>query len=213
MHLLYSRRMASFEAAPNDSRYVPLTQQPNASVPASILTIMNRHNIPLIPAEELGHHLGLTVPPENAHLFHNPRVSTVRPAGHGYGTQTQKPEHEPNSVFKRLKIPLEFSFMPVDGSTRPNDLYEILANTEDQEKDAILHLSAGVLNGRAECSNGHAVVFDRVINDDEIQIIDPDPNSPKWRQVDIGLVFDALRRYGSANMGGVWKLDPSNDIV
>ncbi len=50
------------EIVPKDSRYIPFSQQPYCCVPTSIQMVMYRHNIPLVPAEELGYHLGLTVP-------------------------------------------------------------------------------------------------------------------------------------------------------
>ena len=99
---------STHEATPDDSRYVPFTQQAYCCVPTSILMIMYRNGMPLIPAEELGYHLGLTVPPEDSHLFYKVRVSNTPPSLAGYGTQIYNPDYEPNKVFRELGIPFNF---------------------------------------------------------------------------------------------------------
>src|SRR6187401_2529326 len=98
------------DVVPQDTRYVPFTQQSYCCVPTSIQMIMYRNGIPLIPLEELGYRLGLTVPPEDADLFYKPRVSDSPPSTAGYGTQIAKEDFAPNKVFEELDIPLEFSF-------------------------------------------------------------------------------------------------------
>jgi hypothetical protein len=49
------------QAIPNDSRYVPFTQQPACCVPTCIQMVMYKNDIPLIPSEEIGYPLGLIV--------------------------------------------------------------------------------------------------------------------------------------------------------
>lgn len=46
---------------PLDTRYVPLTQQKWCCVPTCFQVVMLRHNIPLVPAEVIGYHMGLIV--------------------------------------------------------------------------------------------------------------------------------------------------------
>jgi hypothetical protein len=75
----------SYQAAPTTSRYIAFTQQPYCCVPTSITMIMYRNDIPLVPIEELGYLLGMTVPPEEEEYFYNVRVSDSPPSSSGYG--------------------------------------------------------------------------------------------------------------------------------
>jgi len=59
---------------PLATRYVPFTQQKSCCVPASISIVMYKRNIPLLPQELLGYHLGLIIDPQNKELFWNPRT-------------------------------------------------------------------------------------------------------------------------------------------
>ena len=94
----------NYSSTPNDSRYIPLTQQPYLCVPACIQIVMYKHNIPLVPQEEIGYHLGLTVPPDAAKSFFKVRVADQPPVNSGYGTQIQTLEYEPNQAFNKLKV-------------------------------------------------------------------------------------------------------------
>jgi hypothetical protein len=76
----------SYVAAANYSRYILLTQQSYSCVPTSIQMIIYRNNLPLVPVEEIGYHLGLTAPPEDEHLFHKVRVAEEPHISSGYGT-------------------------------------------------------------------------------------------------------------------------------
>lgn len=94
---------------PSDSRYIPFTQQPSCCVPTCIQMVMYRQDIPLLAAEEIGHHLGLTVPPERSALFYGDvetEVSDGFPLG---GIRSHLPEYHPNAAFARLGIPLHFT--------------------------------------------------------------------------------------------------------
>ncbi len=101
-----------FIAIPNNSRYVPLTQQAACCVPTCIQMVMYKNGIPLIPAEEIGYHLGLIVHPDRSGLFYKVRTSTEKPPA-GYGTRIYLPEFEPNVAFKKLGIPLSLTVKPV----------------------------------------------------------------------------------------------------
>ena len=64
---------------PEDSRYVPLTQQRSCCAPTCIQMIMYKNGIPLKPAEEIGYHMGLTVSLDAECLFYNARTSATPP--------------------------------------------------------------------------------------------------------------------------------------
>jgi hypothetical protein len=70
--------------------------------------VMLSHNIPLVPSELIGYHMGLVVPKDALKFFWNARTGPRPPAG--YGTQAGKPEYGPNAVFKKLNIPLKMSW-------------------------------------------------------------------------------------------------------
>jgi hypothetical protein len=123
---------SSYEVIPNDSRYVPFTQQDYCCVPTSIQMIMYRNNIPLIPAEELGYHLGLTIPPDVANLFYKPRIADTPPSTAGYGTQIYNPDYEPNKVFKELEVPLSFSKKLASELQSAEDLLNELQKIESE---------------------------------------------------------------------------------
>jgi hypothetical protein len=165
--------------------------------------VMYRNGIPLIPAEELGHHLGLTVPPEDAPFFYKVHVSDMPPSTAGYGTQIMNPGYGPNEVFQKLGIPLEFSKKLAIEFNSEDDLLDELRNIEKNDTDALLCYNHGVIRGEYEPDSGHVVVFDRVI-DGKVRIVDASPKHPKWRLIEPALLFDAIKRHGNSNSGGIW---------
>lgn len=189
---------------PGNTRYVPLTQQSYCCVPTSIQMVMYRNDIPLVAAEELGYHLGLTVPPEDAHLFHNVRISETPPKA-GYGTRIDMPEYEPNRAFEKLGIPLRFSMQLASTIIDENDLRRLLQKIEADDADVLLCFNHGVVRGAYTPESGHVVVFDRII-DGKIRVIDASPIQPKWHLIELDVLFDAIRQHGDAHSGGIWSL-------
>src|SRR5882757_10032718 len=116
-----------YEVSPKDSRYIPFTQQESCCVPTSIQMIMYRNGIPLIPAEELGYHLGLVVHTDDGPLFYDARTADTPPVSGGFGTQIRHPEHEPNTVFRKLGIPLQFSQTMASEMSSEDDLLDKLS--------------------------------------------------------------------------------------
>lgn len=199
-----------FDAAPNDSRYTPLTQQDYCCVPTSVQMIMYRNNIPLLPAEEIGYHLGLTVSPEVSHLFYSARTSPEPPADWGYGTQISKDEFDMNKAFAHLQIPLKYHSRLASDIADESELTDALRAVEEANGDALLCFNHGVIDGEYRSYSGHVVVFDRMI-DGKVRIVDASPRHPKWREVEVPLLFDAIQSHGDDNSGGIWffeKIDP-----
>ncbi|MDB5178918.1 MAG: hypothetical protein JWN01_861 [Patescibacteria group bacterium] len=191
------------EVTPHNSRYIPFTQQDSCCVPTSIQMIMYRNNIPLIPAEELGYHLGLTVSPKASHLFYDARTANEPPSAAGYGTQIFKPEFEPNKIFQKLGIPLKFSKRLAAGFADEEDLLSELRRIEHHDLDALLCFNHGVIRGEFKPHAGHVAAFDRIIGG-QIRLVDVSPLQPKWRLVEPGLLLDAIKRHGDENAGGIW---------
>lgn len=192
-------------ATPADSRYMPFTQQASCCVPTCMQMVMYKLGIPLIPAEEIGYHLGLVVRPEDGYLFYEPRTSDVPPSA-GYGTQIYEPEFELNTAFKNMGIPLNYTLKPIQEIASPDELLKILSAAEASDENALLCFNHGALVDDDSRDWGHVVVFDRVI-DGDLRIIDPSPTHPKWRIVKTQKMFDAMVFHGKKKTAsGVWLI-------
>lgn len=182
------------------TRYIPFTQQRYCCVPACLMMVMYRHEIPLIPQEDLAYALGLTVPSEDMHLFEKARTGK-RPSA-GWGTRIYEPEFEINAVLKSLGIPMQ-----VDVDTHIDSketLREKLQKVQDEDGDALLCFDFGVL-WQLDVKAGHVCIFDRLEGDD-VWIIDPERNEPKRRKTTIAQLYKAMDFHGPHNSCGVWKV-------
>jgi len=189
---------------PKDSRYIPFTQQKSCCVPTCLQMIMYKHSIPLIPAEEIGHNLGLVVNPDNALLFYNVRTLETPPRS-GYGTRIFETKYNPTKVFKKLKIPLKVEIIPVVRFKSVGGFEKYLTNIEKNDENVLLCFNYGVLSNDLSKSGGHVVVFDR-LKKGGIRIIDPSPSWPKWRIVTIAKMYKAMKKHKEKRSGGVWKI-------
>jgi len=166
--------------------------------------VMLRHNIPLMPAEELGYYFGLIVHPDRAHLFYNVRTSKKRPPA-GYGTRIYDPKFEPNKVFKKLGLPIGLTIKPITGFSSPKEIQDYLSSAESSDKDILLCFNHGALIDDPSKDHGHICIFDRLVGKN-IRIVDPSPEQPKWRNVSIDKMFHAMRKHGEKRSGGFWEL-------
>lgn len=190
---------------PNNSRYIPFTQQNYCCAPTCIQMIMYKNGMPLLPAEEIGYYMGLTLPPEAKSLFYNPRISSSPPTSAGYGTQISTKGFSLNEAFSKLKLPLSAELELADSIDDSDYLLERLKYIENNDEDALLCLNSSVLKGEYKANSGHLVVFDRIVNG-EIRIIDPSPKQPKWRLISANLLFDAIKKHSNKNPGGIWRI-------
>jgi hypothetical protein len=178
-------------------------------VPTCIQMVMYRNNIPLRSAEEIGYHLGLVVAPERSELFCNVRTAAEKPAA-GYGIQTHLPEYEPNVVFARMSIPLNFTVEPIATISSANELLERLQAHEKDDHDVLAAFNLGALLDDLNLNEAHhACVFDRII-DGRVRLIDPSFYAPKWRMFDIEQLFLAMQKHISSDWGGIWLLTKNN---
>lgn len=183
------------------SRYIPFTQQRYLCVPTCLMMVMYRLGIPLVPAEDIGYALGLTVPEEDLRLFANTRTGE-RPSA-GWGTRIYEPEFEINKVLKNLGIPLSVDVdtdMPSVGVLR-----EKLEKVQRADGDALVCFDWGILWDLPEQRAGHLCVFDR-LEGDGVWLVDPERNSPKYRNVSLEKLFDAIAQHGPHNSAGIWKI-------
>jgi hypothetical protein len=190
---------------PQNSRYVPFTQQPSCCVPTCIQMVMYRHDIPLRPVEEIGHYLGLVVSPDHGKLFYGARIAAKRPTA-GYGIQIHIPEYEPNAAFKRMGIPLSFSVEPIAHISSTSELLEKLQAHEEDDHDVLVAFNLGALLEDPSLEEAHhACVFDRII-DGQVRLVDPSFYAPKWRTFDPEQLFRAMQKHISSEWGGLWLL-------
>jgi len=188
------------KASPNNSRYVPLTQQPSCCVPTCIQMVMYKEGIPLVPAEEIGYHMGLVVLPEKGELFFKPHTAEEAPPT-GYGIQKM-----PDAAFEALGIPLTCNVRPIKEFSTPAELLSELMKIEASNGNALLCFNYGGLIGDCLKDWGHNCVFDRVI-DGQIRMIDPSPQQPKWRMVPVVKMFNGMKRRGVKIAAGIWILE------
>lgn len=188
---------------PKDTRYIPMTQQKSCCVPASISVVMYKLGIPLVPQELLGYHLGLIIDEKNKDLFWHPRTGE-RPKS-GYGTQIRLKEYNPNVAFDKLNIPLKMVIHPVDKFKTQTEFVDFISICIKEDRDILACFDHGTLSGDDK-KGGHVCVVDRLyLAEGIIRLIDPSPNKPKWRNVEINLLRKAMELHPSGG-GGFWEL-------
>jgi hypothetical protein len=195
---------------PNDSRYIPLTQQRWLCVPTCIQMIMLRHNIPLIPAELMGHHMKLVVPKEDTFLFWDKNIKTGEKPKAGYGTQlTVGSGLSMNDVFNKLKIPLEMKRKLINQFENFGEFKKYFENF-DPNKDVLVCYDWGTLFDKV-IKQGHVCVIDKIdLDKSEARIIDPSVKSPKWKNIKIEKLYKAMKVHGKDNGAGFWEFSVVN---
>jgi hypothetical protein len=189
---------------PNNSKYVPLTQQKWLCTATCIQMVMLRHNIPLVPAELIANLMGLIVPEEGRNYFWNARTGEKPPAG--WGTQASKPQYGPNFVFKKLGIPLKMDWALINKFKNKEQFYQYLEELANREVDILVCYDWGTLFDK-DHHGGHLCVLDKVdLKNKEVRIIDPEYDAPKWRVVKIDKLFEAMKYHGKEKSGGFWEL-------
>ena len=186
---------------PKDSRYITFTQQKSCCVPACLSIIMYKNKIPLVTQEVLGYHLGLIVAPKSKKLFWNAR--TVKKPKAGYGTQIYKKQYSLNPILRKLKIPLKMKLEQVNDLSKA-ELVQRLEKAEKKNEDICVCFDHGMLSKDKTIGHGHVCVFDRIYaKQNKIRLIDPSPNRPKWRMVNITQLKKAME-YRKKRSGGLW---------
>ncbi len=193
------------EIVPTNSRYIPFTQQARCCAPTCIQMIMYKNGIPLVPAEELGYHLGLVVPLSEARLFFNARTSAVTPPA-GYGTRIYMEEFTPNAAFQKLHIPLTLEVKKIREFNSSEEVFDFITDAEKEDKDILFCFNHGSLIDDPKRDWGHLVLFDRIIGG-HYRIIDPSPGHPKWRLVTPEKMFAAMKKHGEKpTAAGLWEV-------
>jgi hypothetical protein len=195
----------AMDIIPSDTRYMPLTQQKWCCTPTCFQIVMLRHDIPLIPAELIGYYMGLIVPEDGLKYFWNARTGERPPAG--FGTQAGNKEYAPNAMFKKLNIPLKITWSLINKFKDIDQFKNYLVEVEKNNNDVLVCYDWGKLFDKPEYQGGHVCVLDRVyVDKDEVRIIDPEYDAPKWRMVKIDKLFEAMKFHGQDKSAGFWEL-------
>jgi len=189
---------------PKDTRYIPLTQQKSCCAPASISMVMYKLGLPLMPQELLGYYLGLVVSKDDQYLFWS--AKTGKKPRHGYGTRVGLKKYNPNQVFKKLGVPLRMTIHPIAKFKTKKEFISFILNRIKKDEDILTCFHNGILNGNDK-NGGHVCVVDRIYPaKNKIRLIDPSPNQPKWREVEIDRLKRAMELHPT-NGGGFWELE------
>lgn len=165
---------------------------------------MYRNDIPLIPAELIGYHLGLVVPESERQYFWQGRTGEIPKAG--WGTQIYKPEYSPNVAFKKLGIPLRMNMRFISTFPDVASLIKYLESVQKDDLDVLTCFDYGVLHD-TDYHGGHVCVVDKVfLDENKVRVIDTEYQSPKWRMVDISKLYEAMKEHGDDKSGGMWEL-------
>jgi hypothetical protein len=172
--------------------------------------VMYRLAIPLIPAEELGYYLGLTVPKEVAGFFWHMRTGKRRPSPlrpiAGYGTRVYEKNYDPNKVFKKLGIPLTMKLNSIENFKNFAAFKKYLSELSKKDFDVLMCFHHGTLADDPAKDNGHVVVLDRIYpSKGMIRFVDP-KRGAKWEVVKMKKMYEAMRAHINTKTGGFWEL-------
>lgn len=197
--------MSSLNHETIDSRYLPIPQKKYLCVPACIQMVLQKHSLPIPSQDELGYHLGVVVPPEEARDFNPVRVGSGSEVG--IGTQMLRPEYDFNTVAKRLSLGLGMTLVPPDSFGSPGEFTAFLAETEKADNDVVVCFD---FTERYQIEGGgHVNLFDRVLPDNQVRLIEPmvTPGYEDylWRETDATRLLQAMKVH-TEWMGGIWEI-------
>ncbi len=182
------------------SRYIPLTQQPYCCVPTTIQMILLRKNLPLLSQENIGYDLGLTVPEEYYEILPNARRGE-KPIS-GWGTQIGKKEFSLNSFFEKNNYPLRYEYYfpkSINGDLKGWIQQQIQLNN-----DVIACFNYKDLYQTGN-DGGHVCLIDQ-IEDENVILVEPERNFPKFRRVNFDDLIKSMISHGEERSGGFWLI-------
>ncbi len=195
---------------PQDTRYVPLQQQPYSCCPTAFQIVMLRHGIPLVPAELIGWHMGLVVPPQDAKYFYNPRISVEKPPK-GYGTHVGlNDDYNPSYAMEKLGIPLRVDIWTIDKFPILESFIAALEKVIEGDRDVLFCWRWGDVMDEDKAVDpvdpavGHVCVFD-TIKDGLVRLIDP-ARGRKWRTFKASHIYQSMQQHGADRKAGLWYL-------
>jgi hypothetical protein len=182
-------------------RYLPFVQQPYCCVPASIQMILHRRGLKVLAQEEIGYHLGLTVPLSDHFAVPGARVNEHAPSEAGFGTQVQTENYSLNKFFNRYGYDLQFELFTPEAVGNHHDW---LRRQIDAGNDVICCFDYPSLYSD-HGGKGHVSVVDDVETTATV-LIDPGYSVPKRRRVESSRLINSMTLHGPKNSGGYWLI-------
>jgi hypothetical protein len=179
-------------------KYNPITQKEYCSVPAVLQMIQERRGLRLFTQDLIGHHLGLVVPADKAHLYRI--VRTGMEPETGWGTQIYKSEYSINAYFGRAGLPLKFQ---THHARTIDDVSEFLAENLTKDNDVGVCFNGRLLYGHGDVEH-LSLIQEFEPGSDEITVVDPGIGLPKLRKVRLSRLLQILEKSKTNSLHGFW---------
>lgn len=157
--------------------------------------VLLRRKIPLLSQENIGKELNLTVPKEYKIILPKAKIGK-RPIS-GWGTWIGDSIKPLNNFFKKYRISLKAEyFYP----TQIKNINKWLREKIKKNVDIMVCFNHKRLyyNGN---DGGHLSILESV-KDNRLILVDPSPNAPKFREVNLAKIIKAMEYHGKERLGG-----------
>lgn len=163
--------------------------------------IMLRRHIQLFSQEYISNELGLTIPKKYKNILPHARVGKRK--SYGWGTQVQEKQYSINKFFKKHKIQLHEKYYTINQITNP---LTWIREQIEMDNDLIVCFKYSALYRRPG-SQGHVSIV-HAVDGEDVVLIDPIPDVPKYRKVNLYKLLHAIEDHGKSNRGGFWLISP-----
>jgi hypothetical protein len=179
-------------------KYNAIVEKEYCCVPAVLQMIQERRGLRLFTQDIIGHHLGLVVPPERAHLYRI--VRTGQKPETGWGTQIRENEYSLNSYFSKVDLPLR---VDIHHARDVRDACSFIAENLTRDNDVAVCFNSRSLFG--EGSTEHVALIQELEPEgDEVKLIDPAVGMPKERKVRLTRLLQILEKAEPGGLQGFW---------
>jgi hypothetical protein len=179
-------------------KYKPVTEKEYCCVPAVLQMIQERRGLRVFSQDIIGHHLGLVVPAEKAHLYRI--VRTGNKPDTGWGTQIRESDYSVNNYFGKVGLPLR---VDVYHARYLRDGSSFIAGNFTRDNDVAVCFNSRSLFG--EGSTEHVALVQELEPDgDEVTLVDPGVNVPKERKVRLSRLVQILEKAKPDGLQGFW---------
>lgn len=179
-------------------KYNPITEKEYCSIPAVLQMIQERRRLRLFTQDIIGHHLGLVVPAEKAHLYRI--VRTGQKPDTGWGTQIRQDEYSINNYFYKVGLPLKHE---VHHARDIADACAFLAENLTRDNDTGVYYNSKSLFGHGDPEHV-ALIQELDPEGDEVTLIDPGIGVPKVRKVGLSRLVQILEKAERGDLFGFW---------
>jgi hypothetical protein len=171
--------------------YTPLTQQKLCCVPCAVQWILLRNKLPIFTQEEIGIALELTVPKKYLQFF-GPGVKTAKKKPlRGWGTKGSNNADTYNNFFKKHKVPLKATYIPLSKLERPA---ETIAANLKKGNDVMIITYMSLINPKQKW--GHALIAAEIElgRNPKVTVGDPNYISRKFYKVPLSKIIKGMAK-------------------